>query len=77
MVIVVKVIIVIFRKIKTFLILTSFKLYFSHPEKINTSGILVPGLDLQVLALAFVAVQCKTKMYVGQSVLLCAIKDNG
>ena len=28
-------IIVIFRKIKTILILISFKRYFSHPEKIN------------------------------------------
>ena len=33
---VVKYIIVIFRKIKTILVLISFKHYFSHPEKINT-----------------------------------------
>ena len=48
---VVKDIIEIFRKIKTILILISFKRYFSHPEKsiLNLSlpqlGIVIPGPD--------------------------------
>ena len=55
MVFVVKDIIVIFRKIKTILILISFKRYFSHPEKSILSFI-------YLFIYLFLFIQCLTRV---------------